>query len=138
MGIFSNYDNHEKRLAEYKIELHNFKKCLGRYEELINNIDNKYKNQGNQIKEYDDNLQRYQNQLELYKERYENIIKDYDSMLKESTVAMITKQDEIIISLSESKKKNSGLKTMLGFSLLINLISLSGITLIVLYILELI
>lgn len=138
MGIFSNYDNHERRLAEYKIELHNFKKCLGRYEELISNIDKKYANQGNKLIEYDDNLQRYQNQLELYKERYENIIKDYDSMLKESTVSMLTKQDEIIISLNESKKKNNGLKAMLGFSLFINLVSLSGMTLIVLYILDLI
>lgn len=138
MGIFSNYENHERRLAEYKAELYNYKKCLGRYEEIINTLEKKHGNQENELKEYDDNLQRYQNQLELYKERYENIIKDYDSMLNDSTVSMLAKQDEIIISLSESKKKNKGLKTMLGFSLFINLISLSGMTLIVLYILELI
>lgn len=135
MGLFSNYDEHERRLAEYKIELHNFKKYLGRYEELINNFE---KQHGDKIKEYDDNLQRYQNTLEMYKDRYDNIMKDYDSSFKESTLTMITKQEEIVKSLNESQKKDKGLHAMLGFSLLFNLISISGITFMILYILELI
>ena len=129
MGIFSNYENCEKRLNEYKIELHNYKKCL---------LETGFKEQENQVKEYDDSLERYQNQLELYKERYENIIKDYDSMLKESTVTMVSRQDEIAISLNDQKQKNKSLKAVLYFSLIVNLISLSGIALVVLFILDII
>ena len=138
MGIFSNYENCEKRLNEYKIELHNYKKCLLRYTEYINKLETGFKEQEDQVKEYDDSLERYQNQLELYKERYENIIKDYDSMLKESTVTMVSRQDEIAISLNDQKQKNKSLKAVLYFSLIVNLISLSGIALVVLYILDII
>lgn len=138
MGLFSNYDIHERRLAEYNIELHNYKKCLVKYEELIRNAEKQFNHHGNQIKEYDDNLERYQNQLELYTQRYDTILKEYDSMIKESTLLMITKQDEIIKSLNMSQKKDKGLRGMLVFSLFFNLGSISGITFLILYILKLI